>query len=467
MIERERGSRRVGRGLKRGWVRLKAQPERLLAWLRENRVVQAGVSLYRRSPFLWQCALLVGYRLALDVLYLKFISPFYGYVGFTTDLTPLRWVVSLLAVAVFTPWVVRLPNREGPSNTVVFLLSLLYFVPLTCYYGCRGASPGFFLAATLYWAVLLAAQYRLPVLRLRGLSGKYIPKLFNLLAVCSMALVFYVCARYTHFRLTLDFINVYGIRTEAATYSLPTLLSYGLSMLSFLLPFLLLYYLLRRKWVWAGALLVTCLFHFSIGAHKSFFFMILATLAAYALYRRWMLQWAPLELAAGAGVCLALRSTGLGLQLVSLFYRRFMFTPIRLSDCYHTFFSCSPLNLFRNGLLGKLGFDPVYSISIPRVIAQQMLQQATNANNGLVGDAFANLPGYVGIFLMPVVLVLTLRLLDAVSHRLDPRVTFVVCLYFSSSFMNTTWGTVLLSNGFLLACAVLYLFPREREDLNP
>ena len=121
------------------------------------------------------------------------------------------------------------------------------------------------------------------------------------------------------------------------------------------------------------------------------------------------------------------------------------------------------LNLFRDGILGKLSYDPVYSIKIPKVIGEYM-GTGSSANNGLVGDMYANLPVVLGVFLMPLILVILFRLLDAAARDIPQKIYIGLCVFFAMSFCNGSWSTVLLSGGFLMACIFLYLFPVQKEE---
>lgn len=150
---------------------------------------------------------------------------------------------------------------------------------------------------------------------------------------------------------------------------------------------------------------------------------------------------------------------------VSLFVRRVLYVPVQLSESYADFFTQHPLNLLREGILGKLSFDSVYSNTIPMVIGE-FNGSGASANNGMVGDMYANIPAVLGVFLYPLILVIIFRLMDLSVMTLPQSISIGFCVYYSMSFSNSAWGTILLSGGFLLACVLLYLFPTERGGLK-
>ena len=419
--------------------------------------LRAGCQLHR---FALMVLLVLAYRLMLDLLYMKVISPLYDYSGFTPNFHLLFYGCTLLALLVFSPAVVRLLDEGMPSANLVTFLNYIYFIPLTSYCGCNWPGMAFFLTGMAYWCVLLSLQFYLPVLRLKPLGGSRKRMIYLVLTVLAVAVVMYISGRYAGFRFTFDITNVYDIRAEAAAYSIPRLLSYALSMAGSVLAILLLYWLCRRKYAVCAGLVAVYMFLFSIAAHKSLFFFLLLLLAGYLLFRPWMRRWLPV-LASVAALTAMLEYYAIhSLYIVSLFFRRVMYVPVNLSKRYIDFFRENPLSLFRSGILRHFFFSNNYSTGIAPLLGE-VGGAFNNANNGLLGDMFANIPTPLGIFIMPLVVVICFRLLDAVTDKLPEKLVIPICVYFAISFSNTSWSTVLLSHGFLITCLLLYVFPIE------
>lgn len=456
---------------------MSAVSTRLRGWLERRPVLQRwrssalrrllgrGAELCRRHMFLVQFLELLAYRLLLDVLYLKAIQPGYYYDGWERDLRPLTYALSLAALLAFAPPVIRLQEKRECSSSIVTVLNYVYFIPLTSYCGCKWTGLPFFLTALAYWAVLLLLQLRLPVLLPRPASVKSSRRLYALLTVFAVLLVMAVSGRYTGFRFTLNIFDVYGIREESAGYKLPGLVSYALSMAGNILAILLVYWLLRKKYITALLLVVVYLFLFSIGGHKSLFFFLLLVLACYYFYRPWMKRHLAGLAALAALLAILEKAVRRSILIAGLLFRRVMYVPVSLSEDYMSFFRENPLSFFRDGIMGRFSFQDVYSTNIARLIGEAN-GSYVGANNGLLGDLFANLPVLLGLLLMPLILVICFRLMDAASGRLPEKLTLSSCVYFAISFSNTSWSTVLLSHGFLLTCLLLYIFPKE-EALSP
>lgn len=423
--------------------------------------IQRGVQFLQAHFFMTQIGLILFYRLALDAIYITALSPGYAYAGFTTDISIFLYLCSWLLVAVFAPFIAELNVRKSPSDIVVTIINYLYFIPLTSYCACKGTNIYFFLTAAVYWGVLLAWQFKLPILRIKGLPTHHVRLIMIVLTVFSSLLVMYVSGKYTGFRFTLDFINVYDIRNEASSYAIPTTLSYLLSMVHIVLAVLLLYWMQQKKYSIVAILTVVFLFLYSIAAHKSLFFFLLLLLAGYFFFREWMLRWLPALFSALVWGALLVRKV-LGIDVfMSLFVRRVMYIPVQMSEEYALFFMDNPLNLFREGIMRWLSFDWLYTTNLPHIIGEFMGKPNMAANNGLLGELFGNFPVLLGILLLPLILVVCFRLLDMTAASLDTKIVLPICIYFANGFINSSWSTVLLSHGFLLACLLLYLFPKK------
>lgn len=419
----------------------------------------------QRRAFVLGIAAVLLYRVLLDVLYFGLLSKLYQYsavADYYVALEPLRYLCSYLAVILAAPFLSELICRKEASARLLALISLCYFLPLTCYYGCRGADARFFITALLYWALLLFWQLWLPRFHFRPLPIKHLRPVTIALTAFFCAVVLYISGRYTGFRLFFDISNVYGVRAEAAQYAIPGVLSYLLSMAPIALAILLVYWLGRKKYLVSAGIVVVYLFLFSIKGDKSTFLFLLLLLAGYFLYREWMYRYLPVGLSALAALAVVwYRFTGTENVLGNLFFRRMMFVPVHLSQSYYRFFSAHPLNLSRDGILHWFSFSPVYSTNIPRLIGEYLESPGMNGNNGLLGDLFANFPIPLGLLLLPLILIICFRLLDLCSHGLPGKLIVPICIYFMVGFQDTLWSTVLLSDGYLLACLLLYVFPRK------
>lgn len=151
--------------------------------------------------------------------------------------------------------------------------------------------------------------------------------------------------------------------------------------------------------------------------------------------------------------------------IVSFLFRRQGMVLAQLSEQYYRFFLENPIDIFRNNIMGKFGFDSIYSNTLARVIGDNYQTQTVNCNNGLLADVWSGL-GFIGIIVMPIIIIICFRLLDFVSYEVDLRLMVGLVLYYAIAFANTTWSTVLITHGFIVLCLMLIIFPRKTYKLN-
>lgn len=408
------------------------------------------------------------YKLSLDILYLWIISPnySYSYSDFFTWVLLFPYLCSVLAVLVFAPFLARLGEERNPSSIIVCLFSYMYFIPLCSYYGCKGTvKPSFFLIALCYWALLFVWQFRIPALRLKPkkrFRNDEVP--FLILTIFSCTFTMFISWKYTGFRLSLDLLGVYSLRSEAVNYQMSAMTSYFIHWMPAILSVFLMYWLNRKKFIMSALIAVVFLFLFSIAGNKSIFFLLILVVGIFLCYRKWMfpaISW----LFVGLNIVelveyLVNRSS----WILTFITRRMMFVPVTHSEAFFRAFQIYPVDYFRDGIMGKFSFDSIYMQTIPRFVADWIGEYEMNANNGLLGDMFANLPVSMGLVLMPIIIVLCLRIIDMTTRELPDKVILPVAVYFAVSFINSSWSTVLLTHGFLVVCLLLYFYPREKRS---
>lgn len=429
------------------------------------RILGNGWRRYQSNPFPIQIVWILLFRVVLDFVYITLLSPQYSYSGYTTQVMPLVYMVSWMMLIVAAPLVVSIQRKDyTPSNVLVTCLNYLYFIPMTSLCGCKGYDMRFIVVVLLYWMAFLIFQVKIPVLRLQKTEHQFSHKIFRWMTVLAILFVMGVSGYYTGFRFKLNIQDVYSVRTEAASYDIPGIVAYALSWMTVILSVLILYWIQRKRWLPTVLLIVTYFFYYSISASKSVFFFLFLLIGVYMVYRSWMMQWVAPALSVGALACWLFAQVTDNIILLSLFVRRFMYVPTSLSNTIWQFIQENhPHDIFRGTLLGKLGFDSIYSIGYARVIGEYAGSPQTNCNNGMIGDMIFNLPVSLGVFLMPLLLILCFRLLDLSTSKLRPPIFVGICVYLANSFCNSTWSTVLLTHGFLISCVLLYLFPSTEE----
>lgn len=435
--------------------------DKLLTKIKENRFFNALYNFYNKNQIIIDILMICLYKLSLDYIYVEYLSPAYAYSLFTTDFNLIRYALSSITVLIFSVPILFLYRQKTASSIMVILINFIYFIPLMTYYAFIDTGIAFYIMSVIYWAIFMYCQLKFPVLYVKKTNSNIQKTIINFITLIISSIVIFIWARYTNFNLQFDIIQVYETRAEFASISLPTVLIMLRSFASTVIPILILNAFVTKRRFLGIIIFIIGFLNFSIDGSKTAFFMLLVAVISYIFYKDWMIKI----------VCPLLTAitiaSGLMIEIfdniypLSMFIRRVMFVPIQLSEFYIKYFSENSLNLFRNGFLDKIGFTSVYDLQIPRLMGQFMGNESS-ANNGLIGDAFSNL-GFVGILIMPIILIVIFRFMDSLSKNISMNVIFVSCVNFSIGFTNSSWSTILLTHGFLVICMLLYIFPSNDE----
>lgn len=414
------------------------------------------------------------YRLLLDNAYFRVMVTEFSYEGFkdhrTMMLLVVSWIVLIVFSAIFSKQLLN--QDERVSSIVVLLLFLLSFVPFTTCIYSGILSYGFIAFNICYWGVLLIAQsynYRCPLKQLPKVSvGSHVfnDKAVITLGICSLILVLYISGRYTHFRLNFNMFNVYSLRAEASTYSLPTIISYMFAWTRAINPILLAYCLLKKKRLLSIVFFVSQMLSFGIDGLKTTFFIPFLVFAGVLFYNKisaeQLKKWIVIAFTGVVSIGFLERLIIKTNLIYTLFTRRIMFLPCYIGNCYFDFFSKNEPDFFKESLLRFVGVRSRYLEhgGVTLTIGETYYRSGVNFNNGLSSDAIANL-GILGCIIMPVALIIVLRYLDRSSYLLDKRLTIATALYLSVVFLSSFLTTVLITHGVLILIILLSMVKRE------
>ncbi|MGE5483899.1 MAG: hypothetical protein ACM3X4_02640 [Ignavibacteriales bacterium] len=254
--------------------------------------------------------------------------------------------------------------------------------------------------------------------------------------------------------------NVYELREEFGDFEMPTILSYLFAAAKAMIPVLIVYCLSIGQRSAAILLGLLQILNFSIDGSKSVLLTLILAFVGYATYRKSRMAWLPWVLS-GINILSIVENIALeSYYILGLLVRRALFVPAVLNYYYYDFFTSNNSDYFRQGFLRIFGAVSQYQDKIPNIIGTVYYNAPLmGANNGLFSDAYANL-GSAGVIVMPFLIVLACRLLEACANGISQRVTFMACITSALNFISSYYFTVLLTHGFLSVCILLYFLPR-------
>jgi hypothetical protein len=413
----------------------------------------------------------LAYAVVLDFVYTTYIVPEFGYVGYRFieppfEVSVLSWLVACLAGLVL-PWA-----AARPSGLLLWVLYIVVVAPtiLTLpYMGSLSPFDGLAAGAGLGAAFLLASvivhRRSAPSTASSGASKttfRIVVLLFSVVTYGYIALTT---------GIDLSFLSLTDVYDQRADYrealAEATLLGYLVSnQANVINPILIARGVQSRNWTGVAAVALGQFILYTATGFKTVLFSMLAIVAVLLFFKAAkghkliLFLW-------GATALLVVtwivdRGTASGL-FSSLFARRFLFTPARLSGLYFDWYSHNPLSLLANSILRPF-IDSPYEYGPARTIAIYATgspEASLNAN--VFASGFAEF-GWAGVFGVAVLLGVYLRILDRSASGVPLWIAAAATVMPAVTLSNTALHTAMLSHGLVAAVVMLLLVPRPREQ---
>ncbi len=404
---------------------------------------------------------IIIYRLLLDYIYIELISEVYGYSGFLNEQTNFSYNSSWILLLIFTPFMFKIIKMELFSSNVMFLLFLISFVPTSSLMRFMPMDNTFFLIYSIFWLALIFYYFVIPKIGIskKSFKTKISVPLWLLLVIFCLSIIF-ISGYYHGFRFTIDISDVYVFRDEEKYAGYPTIFGYIIPAASNVLPLFLVYFLMKKNYFWSIFISVVLIFLFSTGGHKSVLFKLFLAFFGYIYFNYksfYKYSWTLISLII---LCVIEFKTISTFFITNFVVRRALFLPAKLNYDYYDFFTKNSSDYYLQGPLRRFGFESEYNSRISNLIGQSYYDSIDmGANNGLFSDAYANL-NVLGVFILPLILVLIFKLGDSVSFGLPGKLMFLPIISFVFSFNSGFFTSVLLTNGIVLMMISLYYYPR-------
>lgn len=400
-------------------------------------------------------------RVSLDFIYYEYISTIFRYEGFASEFNVYRYMLSWIILLIFIPIFICLYNNVSFSSVILIFIGCLSIVPYTTMIAYYPFSLSYIVQNTLYWLILFWLYGKIPTLKVGKIKNdKFVNLIIAIIITIFLLTIIYISWRYTGFRVTFDIFNVYDLRSEARSFNLPNIITYIYSASKAVNPVLIVYFLYRKKNKIALIIFLAQILSFSINGAKTVLFSTFLALLLFWFYSNrylYRIPWILTFFCILSSMEVIFNKT---FMLVNFIIRRIFFLPNLLSFCYFDFFSVNRPDYFKQSFLRHFGIQSDY-INIPNLIGEMYFNRPSMAaNNGFISDAYANL-GWLGLIIMPIIIVLALRLLDICSKGLNIKIFIISAITLSFIFISSFFFTMLFTHGFIAVCLILYLLPRE------
>lgn len=415
-----------------------------------------------KKEVIWSFFFIILYRIALDLSYYLMICKFWRYAKFELKFNSIKFIESylfLFIIFIFMP-----KSSKKLSNVMIWLLTLLIYIPMISFYALSDESRIFIYGATCSWLMVLLLLHlpnvSLPFLKQAGIIR------FSLFILLVLIVFFMI---YMQFGLSFNFDlkKVYEIRSEYVGMKIP-LAGYLFSWVAKVVnPLFFAFFIVKKKWYFVAFIFVLQILLFSNTGIRNYLFAL-----PFVLILMWiMARKNPLGyMAIGLVGIIVLGILSYWLindkWITSLFTRRLLFVPAQLNFLYYDYFSQNGFVFLSYHRMFQLFSDYPFHLAPPHLIAEAYFNKPQmNSNIGLFGDAYMNF-GFVGLALWGIFLVIILKLVDTFSKRKDIKITVAAIAMPTLALRSSALLTNIFTQGLFLVLILLYLLPKETIKTN-
>jgi len=408
---------------------------------------------------------LLLYKIVLDLSYYFVISPVWSYAKFDLNLNSLKLIESYLLL--FLIFILMPKSAKKLSNIVTWLLILITYVPMLMLFALKDEARIFMYAVTGFWVlVFLLLQLPMPKLLITSLKKTQSKRVSYIIYVGLSIIIIILIFKYFRLTINFDFSKIPGIRSFFAESKAP-FIGYLFPWTGYILnPIFFSLFLIKKKWINVTLVIFFQLLLFSSTGSRAFLFTI-----PFILILIWMATRKNLlffmAIALSGVILLGMLSYWLidDVWISSNFTRRTLLVPAQLSFFYYDFFSKNQFTFLSQHRIFRTFLNYPYYLNPPHLIADIYFNRPQmGANNGIYADAYMNF-GFIGLVLWGIFLVIILNLIDSITKNKDIRVTISGIALPVITLTNSALLTCLLTHGLLLALIILYLLPKERNEI--
>lgn len=412
-------------------------------------------------------ALLLVYFFVLSILYEKYISPIYGYRGFTIDRSPYKFGLAIITILVVSA---ALNVNKKPSSMILFFYVILMLIPqLSFGYNSNGYTQVMMYTVFGFFSLYAFSYVPMRFVRVRSFDFSRCEKYLYIYIALVMC--------YTVYRLGHDFFSfrlddIY-IRREILEQRYDKLLSNSIGLCFVFIIFLS---IIKSKTISIQVVipLVLGLIFFGLTGHKRFALIPIFCVAIYRLVS--------LDPKYGFyAVILSILSIGMYYILFpmeyinvwenynalffTMFFTRTLSIPAQLNDLYYDFFSQNGFLFWSYSKISLGFFQYDFNWTPAELIGRHMFTEGS-ANTGMIGSGYMN-AGTLGVAIYSVISGVTLAFVDRMAELRGNRTLYTMLALpsFVIIFTTSDLPNVYFSQGFGVILLMMWMFRLEQEPV--
>ncbi|MCX7953880.1 MAG: hypothetical protein N3A01_01675 [Bacteroidales bacterium] len=426
------------------------------SWFLEN---IKELSKKEKYSLFFTYALIIFYKITLDVSFYIFVPNVWYLDNFTLDFNVCKYIESyflLIATFVFLP-----RNTEKISNVATLLMFLMSYIPALTVYSLTNQPRLFTYGIAIFWVVFFICINKIKMVDIPTIKINSKKHLYVIFFIFTLTTLFYIF-NFFGLHLNFDISRVYEIRQLYKKHDI-ALATYIFNWTAYIIfPVFFTFFIIERKWVLLAYAIIVQFLVFSITGMKSFIFSIVFIFCFLLIlkHKNFINRLISLFI---FGVLLGIFSYYIfgDVWISSLFTRRTLLKPAHISYMYYDFFSKNSFTYFsQHHIFNKIISYP-YTYEPPRLIGKVYFNNNNcNANNGLYGDAFMNL-GFCGLIIWPFLISIIFLLIDKIFQNKEKKIGIIAVIMPVFTLINSSLLTCLVTHGILVLLLILYLFPEK------
>lgn len=402
------------------------------------------------------------FKVIMDVLYVVYVYPIYGYSGFELEFNILTILVSYVYTIIL---ILILPKGEKRVSYMILQLHfIVIFVPVSTIYAFSNLSFNFFTMIFCCFLIQFIMLKKIPLIRFTKL--KIMKRIFYICLVICTVVVYLYAVRTQQWNFgAFDITNIYKIRENI---EVSTLMGYLISWQYVVInPILLLYGFKNKKLkIVMFVFLIQVALYLMLPYKTIILSFVLILLAYFICLKKYKFGIFFTMIISGVSIVFGLIYTIFNIVApFSVFPVRFLYVPALIKFQHYNFFSEHQKLFYSEGMLGKI-LNIKYPYDVPSGFL--VASPTSNDNTGFIAYAYDNL-GLLGMLLITILFILILWIIDSLVVNYKKKEVFILLIYPMIILNDGDLLTLLLTGGFLIIMVAFFtnvkLFNYE-EDLN-
>lgn len=349
-------------------------------------------------------------------------------------------------------------HKEDFRHYVIEVLFFLNLLPATSSYGLNNADTFFFIQNMIYWVFLLISISLFNNVSVRKHNIKLFFIRYEYVAFIGLVFILIVLFvyKYNHFHISFNLADVYDVREEMK--GLPIWFSWIKNSFGNIgLPFLIVYFLTKKRYFIGIISLFMEILLFSVGMDKTYLLLLfISVFLGFCNFRKIKNVFSFVSF----GIFIAMAFSFLEYILKNTFFlfyliiRRTFYVPMWMNQLYFDFFSKNEKVVFTQSvfLLSKL-FPDTYETSIYTLINNNyFLGKMSSPNTGMFAESYMHL-GVAGVFVFPILVVLILFLTDILLEKCNKNCKFMISISIGLLISN-----IPVTGGFFVSSWLVFIF---------